>query len=288
MSEETTTQTPHKSWLEKLSQALSGEPKNILDLLEILRDASERQLIDANALHMIESILEISKFKVRDIMTPRAQMTVIEKDTPLNAIIPIVLQTVHSRFPVIGENKDEVLGILLAKDLLGFLAKPDRTDKTSFHIQDLLRPAVFVPESKRIDVLLHEFRVNRNHMAVVVDEYGGVTGLVTIEDILEEIVGNIEDEYDTENDQLIRPYQQDTFLVKALAPIEDFNEHFNTDFDDSEVDTIGGLVTRQFGHLPKRGESVSIQDFTFKVLRADSRRVYLLQVTPPLEKKDGE
>jgi magnesium and cobalt transporter len=266
-----------RSWLEKLGQALSGEPRDRNELVEILRDAKDRHLLDTNALGMIEGVLEVPELRVRDIMIPRSQMVVIEQDMTLDKILPIVVTTVHSRFPVIGDNKDEVLGILLAKDLLAY-AFGEKT--RPFNIREILRPAVFVPESKRLDVLLQEFRKNRNHMAVVVDEYGGITGLITIEDVLEQIVGDIEDEYDTDEDQFIKKYSENSFAVKALTPIDEFNEYFDMKLDEKEVDTIGGLVLREFGHLPKRGESIDIADYRFKVLRADNRRIHLLQVFP--------
>jgi len=268
-------QAPSRSWLEKIGQALAGEPRDRNDLVEILRDATERRLLDPNALGMIEGILQVPELRVRDIMIPRAHMIVIEQDMPLDQILPIVITTVHSRFPVIGENKDEVLGILLAKDLLAYAFD---NASNSFNIREVLRPAVFVPESKRLDVLLQEFRRNRNHMAVVVDEYGGVTGLVTIEDVLEQIVGDIEDEYDTDNDQLIKKYNDNVHIVKALTPIDEFNDFFHTTLETKDADTIGGLITREFGHLPKRGESVEMHGYRFKIIRADTRRVYLLQV----------
>lgn len=277
MNDELQTPPSTRSWLEKLGQVLAGEPRDRHELIEIIRDAAERRLLDLNSLGMIEGILQVPELRVRDIMIPRSQMIVIEQNMPLDQILPIVITTVHSRFPVIGENKDEVLGILLAKDLLAYAfgnkLKP-------FNIRDVLRAAIFVPESKRLDVLLQEFRRNRNHMAIVVDEYGGITGLVTIEDVLEQIVGDIEDEYDTDDDQLIKKYSENTYTVKALTPIEEFNEFFHTELDDKEVDTIGGLLAREFGRLPKRGESIEIDEHRFKVLRADNRRVHLLQVIP--------
>jgi magnesium and cobalt transporter len=271
------TTTPSRSWLEKLGQVLAGEPRDRQELIEILREATERRLLDANSLGMIEGVLQIAELRVRDIMIPRSQMIVIEQDMPLDQILPIVMTTVHSRFPVIGENKDEIVGFLLAKDLLAFAfghhEKP-------FDIREVLRSAMFVPESKRLDVLLQEFRRNRNHMAVVVDEYGGVTGLVTIEDVLEQIVGDIEDEYDTEDDQQIKQYNDNLYAVKALTTLDQFNEFFSSTLEAKEVETIGGLVIREFGRLPKRGESVEIDHFRFKVLRADKRRIHLLQVIP--------
>lgn len=283
MTDELQTQnTPTRSWLEKLGQVLAGEPRDRNELIEILRDAAERRLLDVNSLGMIEGVLQVPELRVRDIMIPRSQMIVIEQDMPLEQILPIVITTVHSRFPVIGENKDEVLGILLAKDLLVY-AFGDK--QKPFNVRDVLRTAVFVPESKRLDVLLQEFRLNRNHMAVVVDEYGGVTGLVTIEDVLEQIVGDIEDEHDTEDDAFIKKYSEDSFAVKALMPIEEFNDYFSLDLQDKEADTIGGLLLRAFGHLPKRGEVIEVQGFRFRVLRADSRRIHLLQVIPNKKSK---
>lgn len=277
-----------RSWLEKIGHAFSNEPRDKNELIEILHDAHDKQLIDANALSMIEGVLEIQELRVRDIMLPRSQMVVVEQNMPLKDILPIVIQTVHSRFPVIGENKDEVLGILLAKDLLTYTfptqkSQPDLQHKEHhkhFNIREILRPAVFVPESKRLDVLLQEFRVTRNHMAVVIDEYGGVTGLVTIEDVLEEIVGDIEDEYDTDDDQAIKKHNESSYYVKALTPIEEFNKYFHALLDDKEAETVGGLVLRGFGHLPKRGESIEIEGYKFKIMRADNRRIHLLQVIP--------
>lgn len=274
-----------RSWLEKIGHALAGDPRDRSELIEVLRDATERELLDRNSLAMIEGILQVPELRVRDIMIPRSQMVVIEQDMPLDQILPILITTVHSRFPVIGSNKDEVVGILLAKDLLAYAQ--GKSEKL-FNIRGVLRPAVFVPESKRLDVLLQEFRHNRNHMAVVVDEYGGVTGLVTIEDVLEQIVGDIEDEYDTEDDVLIKKYHENTFTVRALTPVDEFNEYFDVELDNKEADTIGGLIIREFGHLPKRGESVEIEGFVFKILRADNRRIHLLQVTPPEIENESE
>ncbi len=269
------THPPTRSWLEKLGQILAREPRDRRELIEMLRDAAHRHLLDMNSLGMIEGVLEVPSLRVRDIMIPRSQMTVIEQDTPLDQILPVMVQTVHSRFPIIGENKDEVLGILLAKDLLayafGHAAK-------NFHLGEILRPAMFIPESKRLDVLLQEFRRNRNHMAIVVDEYGGITGLVTIEDVLEQIVGDIEDEYDTDDLEQIKKYHNHSYTVKALTPIETFNDFFSAHLPDTEVDTVGGLITRELGRLPKRGESLEIGNYRFKVLRADSRRLHLFQV----------
>ena len=265
-----------RSWLERLSQALLREPKDREQLVSLLRDAEQRDLLDSQALTMIEGVLQISEMQVRDIMIPRAQMIVIEHDAALEEFLPLVIESAHSRFPVIGENRDEVIGILLAKDLLNYSFQ-----KTTprFQIRDILRPTVFVPESKHLNALLQEFRLNRNHMAIVVDEYGGVSGLITIEDVLEQIVGEIEDEYDIDDETFIKPHNETQFTIKALTPIEDFNDYFNSDLDTSEFDTIGGLVMHAFGHLPKRGETILIGRFRFKVLNADNRRIHLLRIT---------
>jgi len=255
-----------------------GEPRDRAELAEELREAGRRGLIDADALAMIEGVLAVADLQVRDIMVPRSQMVVVDRDDPPDKLLPVIVESGHSRFPVIGEDRDQVVGLLLAKDLLRFFGEGGSEE---FDMREVLRPAVFVPESKRVNVLLKEFRVSRNHMAVVVDEYGGVSGLVTIEDVVEEIVGDIADEYDIEEDQTIRRESERQYTVHALARIEDFNEYFGSEFSDEEFDTIGGLVMHQFGRLPKRGESVSIDGFDFKVLRADRRRIDLLRVTAP-------
>lgn len=248
-------------------------------LKDILHQFSAHQVLDINSLHMMEGVLKVSDLRARDIMVPRSQMAFIETHFTLNDTISIILKTVHSRFPVIGDNKDEILGILLAKDLLTYSYNQSPVE---FKIKDVIRPAMFVPESKRLDVLLNEFRMNHNHMAIVVNEYGGVTGLITIEDVLEEIVGNIEDEHDIDNEHHIKPLQKEnTFSVNALTPLQDFNRYFKSKLQDKEVETIGGLVVRMFGHLPKKGEEVHIGDFLFKVLRADKRRILLLQISSP-------
>jgi len=262
--------------LERLSAFLTREPEDREELLELLHGAFERKLLDADALSMIEGVLQVSEMTVRDIMIPRSQMDVVSIDDEPAEMIPLVLETKHSRFPVVGENKDDVVGILLAKELLNYYANP-----SGFDLHDTLRPAVFVPESKRLNVLLREFRANRNHIAIVVDEYGGVSGLVTIEDVLEQIVGDIEDEYDfDESEDNIIPESSGRYRVKAQTEIGDFNEHFGTDFADDEFDTVGGLVLQAFGRLPKRGETATIGDYRFRVVRADSRRLYTLQVEP--------
>ncbi len=266
-----------KSWLDRLGQVFLGEPKDREELVEILHDAQERNLFDLGALAMIEGVLQVSELRVRDIMVPRSQMVVVEEEHSVQEMLPIIIESAHSRFPVIGDSRDEVVGVLLAKDLLRYFVEDNREE---FNIEDILRPAFIVPESKRLNILLNEFRNSRNHMAIIVDEYGGVSGLVTIEDVLEQIVGDITDEHDLEEDQYITYSEEDNYaLVKGLTPIEDFNEFFETTFEDDEFDTIGGLVTHLFGRVPKRGESVGKREFTFEVVRADSRRLHLLKVT---------
>jgi magnesium and cobalt transporter len=264
-----------RSWLERLSQVLLGEPRDREELIRLLRDAEGRHVLDADALSMIEGVLQVSEMRVSDVMIPRSQMVVIPQDAAIEQMLPIIVESAHSRFPVIGESRDEVVGILLAKDLLAYcLAR--RSDE--FEMRKVLRPAVFIPESKRLNVLLKEFRTTRNHMAIVVDEYGGVAGLVTIEDLLEEIVGEIADEHDVEEQSDISPAAEGTFRVKALLPIGDFNEHFGVSLSDQEFDTIGGLVLHGFGHLPQAGESLTMEPFQFTVLQADKRRIHLLEV----------
>jgi magnesium and cobalt transporter len=265
------------SLLERLGAWLAREPQDREELVGLLRSSYERNLLDADALAMIEGVLQVSEMQARDIMVPRAQMDVIDIRESPDQFIPMVIQTGHSRFPVFGENKDDVIGILLAKDLLRHYAGEEE-----FNVREMLRPAVFVPESKRLNVLLREFRASRNHMAIVVDEYGGVAGLVTIEDVLEQIVGDIEDEYDfDEASDNILLESSGRYRVKALTQIADFNAAFGTGFSDEEHDTVGGLVIAHLGRLPKRGESVLIEGFKFQVLRADSRRVYTLLVDKP-------
>src|SRR5438874_11080656 len=269
--------------LARLSAFLTREPEDRGELLELLRSAFERRLLDADALSMIEGVLSVSETTVRDIMIPRAQMDCVSIDDEPPDFLPLILETKHSRFPVIGESKDDVIGILLAKELLNYYASPE-----GFVLRDTLRPAVFVPESKRLNVLLREFRANRNHIAIVVDEYGGVSGLVTIEDVLEQIVGDIEDEYDfDESEDNIIPEANGRFRVKAQTEIGDFHEHFGTSFEDEEFDTVGGLVLKAFGRLPKRGEATTLDGFRFRVLRADSRRLYTLQLEKLTAEPEG-
>jgi len=267
-------QTQRPTLLERLSAFLVREPEDREELLAVLHGAFEHRLLDADALSIIEGALQVSEMTVRDVMIPRAQMDVVSIDDDPAEFIPFVLETRHSRFPVIGENKDDVVGILLAKELLNYYASPE-----SFNLRDTLRPAVFVPESKRLNVLLRDFRANRNHIAIVVDEYGGVSGLVTIEDVLEQIVGDIEDEYDfDEAEDNIIPEPNGRFRVKAQTEIADFNEALKADFAHEEFHTVGGLVLQAFGRLPKRGEATTIDSFRFRVVRADSRRIYTLEV----------
>lgn len=275
-----------RSWLERIGQILQSEPKNKEDLRQFLLDAQERALLDRDAVTMIEGVMEVSEMQVRDIMVPRSQMEVIEWQARLADFLPVIIASSHSRFPVIGENRDEVLGIILAKDLLPFVVAEGNGE---FNIREILRPAMVVPESKRLNVLLREFQTSHNHMAIVVDEYGGVAGLVTIEDVLEQIVGEIEDEHDVDDEEsYILPAGDGRFSVRALTPIEDFNEYFQTRFSDEEFDTIAGLVINAFGRMPKRGESVNFDGFRFTVQRADNRRIYLLEVAPIAKQNQDE
>ncbi len=280
MSDEENKSEPTPSLLERVSGAFAAKPKNRTQLLTLLRQAQQNELLDLDSLRMIEGVMQVAEMSVSEIMIPRAEMVVVPKEATLNEILPIALKSGHSRFPVIGENKDEVIGILLAKDLLNFYLEGN-TER--FSIKEILRPVVFIPENKRLNILLNEFRKNRNHIAVIVDEYGGVSGLVSIEDVLEQIVGEIEDEHDIDRDVYIRKHKDGYYSIKATTPIEDFNEFFSTNLKDDEYDTIGGLVLQGLGHLPKRGESIMIENIPFKVLRANSRRIQLLQttLTPP-------
>ena len=269
-----------RTWLEKVALLFSSEPRTQEDLEDVLMVATENEVIDESARSIIEGAMQVSKMQTRDIMIPRSQMTVIKSDQTLEEVLPQIIRSAHSRYPVVGDNPDDILGILLAKDLLPQILNEDRS---SFEICSLLRPTVMVPESKRLNILLTEFREKRNHMAIVIDEYGGVAGLVTIEDVLEEIVGDIEDETDAEEDMYIRKISEDDFFIKALTPIEDFNEHFTTDFSDEEFDTIGGLVIQAFGHMPARNEVTTINNFEFKVINADQRKIHSLRMRPPAE-----
>lgn len=262
-----------RGWLEKLGRAFGSEPKSREDLLELLRAVSEQGLIEPDTLAMLEGALEVDELQVRDVMIPRSHMVVIPDGTPLDEVLPLIIESGHSRFPVVGEDRDQVKGILLAKDLLKLIANGD-----GLSLNDMIRTPVIIPESKRLNVLLREFRVSKNHMALVVDEYGGVSGLITIEDVLEEIVGDIDDEHDADAVQDIQRLEEGKFLVQALTAIDDFNESFESDFSDDEYDTIGGLVVAQFGRLPEAGESVTIDGWTFVVTSADDRRLHAMEV----------
>ena len=266
-------------WLKRITQSMSGEPRDLAELVENLREASERGLFDGDALVMLEGVLAVADMQVRDIMVPRSQMVFVERDESPEKLVELVVESGHSRFPVIGEDRDQILGILLAKDLLRLQAAADE----DFEIREYMRPVVFVPESKRLNVLLKEFRRSHNHIAMVVDEYGGVCGLVTIEDVIEQIVGEIDDEHDVEDDQTIRKERPREFTVRALTPIANFNQYFSSAFSDEEYDTIGGLLMQEFGRLPRRGETIKIGDLEFRILRADRRRIDLLRVTVPFD-----
>ncbi|MDX1705086.1 CNNM family magnesium/cobalt transport protein CorC [Pseudidiomarina sp.] len=269
-----------KSWATKLLQVFTGEPSSREELVDMIQDAEERDLIDNDTKEMIEGVLDVAELKVRDIMVPRSQMVTIDINQTVESFLPIVIDSQHSRYPVVSENKDHIEGILLAKDLLAYGF--GMTDE-EFSLTKVIRPAVIVPEGKRVDVLLKEFREQRYHMAIVVDEYGGVSGLVTIEDILEEIVGEIEDETDFDEDLKadIRRINKSRYSVKALTTIEDFNDYFDTRYGDEEYDTIGGMVAHGFGHLPQPGEEITLAGILFKVTGADKRRIQQLQITIP-------
>jgi len=263
-----------RGWLERIGRAFGGEPRSRDDLIELLREVARKGLIETDTLAMLEGALEVDELQVRDCMVPRSHMVVIGEHTSLEEFLPRIIESGHSRFPVVGEDRDEVRGILLAKDLLRLLAG----EKPS--IKELIRPAVIIPESKRLNVLLREFRVSRNHMALVVDEYGGVSGLITIEDVLEEIVGDIDDEHDAEAIEDIQRLDDESYLVQALTAIDDFNEALGCDFSDDEFDTIGGLVVAEFGRLPEAGEQVVIGEWRFEVSQADDRRLHAVIVRP--------
>ena len=263
-----------RGWLDRIYNIFTGEPQNEKQLLELLKNLQSHQLLEADELNMIEGVLQVDDMQVRDIMIPRGQMVVLDHDDSLPEIIQKITDSGHSRFPVIDDDKDDVVGILLAKDLLQLSLDQSQ----DFEINEFIRPASFIPESKRLNVLLKEFRLNRSHMAMIVDEYGGVSGLITIEDVLEQIVGKIDDEHDEDEEVDIQEHGANRYSVRALTPLPEFNEFFNTDYESEEIETIGGLVLRQFGHLPERGESIALDNLTFKVLNADSRQVHLFQV----------
>lgn len=268
-----------RSWIDKITGVFSDEPTDTKSLLEVLRNAEQDQVLDTDALGIIEGALQVSSMQVRDIMIPRSQVVTVPAKLSLTEIVDLVTKASHSRFPVIGENVDNVMGILLAKDLLPLILNGN---SEKFDIKDIVRPATFVPESKRLNVLLREFRETRQHMAIVIDEYGSVCGAVTIEDVLEQIVGEIEDEFDVDDDSFIKKFDEENFIVKALTPVDEFNEYFHTEFSDQEFTTVGGLVLQQFGHIPERGETINIGPFLITVLNADSRQIKLLKVTSTL------
>lgn len=278
MTDESPDAASNRSLMDRLVQAIGGEPRDRDELLEVLRGAQARELFDADTLLMVEGVFKVIEMRVRDIMIPRGQMVVVERSASLEGLLPVVLESGHSRFPVIDEDKDNVIGVLLAKDILKHSAGGG---EASFRVENIMREPTFTPDTKRLNVLLKEFRSARSHMAIVLDEYGGTGGLVTIEDVLEEIVGEIDDEHDIEEDVDIRAHGDGRYSVRALTPIDDFNQTLGTDFSSEEFDTIGGLLMQHIGHMPKAGEAVEIADCQFRVLAADSRRLHLLQVTPP-------
>lgn len=276
MSEEKSN-NERKSWFSKLTHAFVHEPKNRHELLDLLREARQNKLLDNEELSIIERAVQVADLQVRDIMVPRSQVVSIKASQKPRDFLPSIINATHSRYPVVGENSDDVLGLLLAKDLLPLILQGSFD---CFNIRDLLRPATFVPESKRLNVLLREFRANHNHMAIVIDEYGGVSGVVTIEDVLEQIVGDIEDEHDVEEESYIKPLPSGDFLIKALTPIENFNKFFKSTFSNEEFDTVGGLVVNSFNYLPKRNEITEIGGlYRMKVLNADSRRIHLIRLS---------
>jgi magnesium and cobalt transporter len=280
LNKEDADQPPSPSWREKILQFIKGNPSNREELVDVFRTATDDSIINDESLAMLEGALQMSDMQARDIMVPRSQMVVIDNDLSLVEMYDRVTESAHSRFPVIGEDRDDVQGILLAKDMLKLLRPGTEITENTDRLLANLRPAVVVPESKRLDVLLKEFRINRNHMAIVVDEYGGVSGLVTIEDILEEIVGEIEDETDIHDEQvMILTIDESTWLVQAHLDIDDFNDHFKTSFIDDEFDTVGGLLLQSFGHLPANGEQTQIGDYLFEIVEADNRRIISVRVT---------
>ena len=277
MNEDQPPAPDNRGWLERLGKSLLGEPADQEQLIEILHNAQRRNLLDADVLAMIEGALQVARMAARDIMIPRPQMDVLSDQDKLEDMLKVIIDSGHSRFPVTSDRKDNVTGIVLAKDLLRYI---EPGEAQSFQLDDVLRPVVFIPESKRLNILLTEFRDRRNHMAVVVDEYGMASGLVTIEDVLEQIVGEIDDEHDVEEvENAILKKESNQFSIKALTPIEEFNEYFSTNFDEEEFDTVGGLIAKYFGRLPKRGEDIVIEDLHFEVLKADSRRIQLLKMS---------
>ena len=268
------TNAPQRSWISRIGQLLTGDLQDQEELLDILKDAREKRLLDSEALSMMEGVLQVAEMRVRDVMIPRIQMVVVPKDAELETIYPLVTESSHSRFPVIEDDRSQVVGVLMAKDLLAHIL--DNKQQT---VEDIMRPACIVPESKRLNVMLKEFRTERNHMAIVVDEYGMTAGLVTIEDVLEQIVGEIEDEHDVDdNEAFILQRNKREFILKGLTPIDEFNEYFSAELYDDEFDTIGGLIVHKLERLPKKGEKLEIDRFRFEILRADSRRLHLIKL----------
>jgi magnesium and cobalt transporter len=263
-----------QSWVKRLSQSLL-EPEDQQQLIELIRIAAKKHILDAEALAIIEGAMAVSDMQVRDIMIPRSQVVMVNRDAPAAETLKLITESTHSRFPVIDDDRDDVIGILLAKDALAAVVA---SGEFKFDLRELLRPPVFIPESKRLNVLLREFRARRNHMAIVADEYGGVAGIVTIENVLEQIVGEIEDEHDVDDDTPILKRNSSNYMIKALTTVEDFNEHFETEWSDEDFDTVGGYVVNQLGHLPQRDEVIVIDQFHFKVVRADTRRVHLFEL----------
>lgn len=270
----------HRSWLERLSFNFLGEPRDKDELIEVLRDARRRKIVDNDAFSMIEGVIEVSELQVQEVMLPRGQMVVVGRDWNLEQVLATVIESGHSRLPVIGESRDDILGILIVKDLLRYFAQGGG----HFDLKTFLRPAKFIPESKRLNVLLKEFRASRSHMAIVVDEYGGVAGLVTIEDLLEQIVGDIDDEHDDDQSSTFICSQGDkTYTIQAVTPVAEFNECFGTHFSDEEADTMGGLVIMKLGYLPRPEELIELDGFQFRVTQADDRRIHVLELTLPEE-----
>ena len=284
MNDDRKPEVEERSWLDRLTHFISGEPQTKSDLEDVLSLAEEHEIIDQDARKIMEGALLVTNMQVRDIMIPRAQMIVIDSEESVQEALPKIIDAGHSRFPVIGEGMDDVIGILLAKDLLPLV----ESDSAPPALRQLMRPVIAVPESKRLNVLLREFRQNRNHMAIVIDEYGGIAGLITIEDVLEEIVGEIEDETDVAEKKPIRPMSDGTFFVEALTAIDDFNAFFDTEFSDDEFDTIGGVVVNAFGQLPSRNQSIQLNHFEFSVIRADERRLSSLRVRSVADIDSGE
>lgn len=273
------------SWIGKLKEVFSDSVHDARDLVDVLRKAHQNDVLDADALSIIEGALQVADMQVREIMIPRSQLVTVNATDSPEEFLPKVIEAAHSRFPVIGENLDDVLGLLLAKDLLPLLLNKNGQ---RFKLKEVLRQVTFIPESKRLNVLLKEFRESRSHMAIVVDEYGSTAGVVTIEDVLEQIVGEIEDEHDIDDEVYIKPFDEKSYIIKALTPIEEFNAYFNSRFNEQEFDTIGGLVTRKFGYIPERAESIGIGPYLFKVLNADNRQIRLLQVTTSCHDADQD